>query len=319
MPAVREEFHVMMDCPQCGHPVGSWLEEVPTADLSAENASDAEMTEEVEMDCETCGESFSATIRAHWGGWEVFLTDDPSKTGTFDHYDYNYDEWIDDLEPEAQPRAIFDQAITDWRKLVHGIADKQSGSAAVNRMLLVQLFSIVEAYLADAIIKLAHDDEGVASAIIQWHPDLKEEIVSLRRVAREPHLVRDIAVAQLKKTQFHRFELVDGMLKASLAHDMLPADDAARAIVMKSIQTRHHCVHRNGRDPDGELVTTLTVDYLVDLAAHLADIVARLAYRIERGKAPEPAKPNPGLEALLKDPFDQYPEEITSPVDGRPS
>ena len=54
-------------------------------------------------------------------------------------------------------------------------------------------------------------------------------------------------------------------------------------------------------------MTTLTVDYLVDLAAHLADIVARLAYRIEKGKAPEPAKPNPALAAVMEDPFDQYP------------
>jgi hypothetical protein len=303
---VEEEFHVIAYCPQCGWPVDAWLEEVPRANPDRY----VEATAEVELDCETCGRSFDVTIRTRLnGGWEAFLTEDPSEAATFEHYDYRYDEWINELEPEPHPRAIFNEAIKEWGDLVDDIADKASGSAAVNRMLLVQLFSIVEANLSDAILKLAHDDPSVASAIIQWHPELKGENVSLKRVATEPNLVRDIVVAQLRKTQFHRFQFVDGLLKASLAHDMLPADKDIRDVVMASVQTRHHCVHRNGRDPEGRLVTTLTIDYLVDLAAHLGDIVARLADRIE-GAGRDPAHTR--LKAIMEDPFDQYPRPDAS-------
>ena len=220
---IKEEFHVVMRCPTCQHLVEAWPEEVPRADLGAETAHDAEATTEIELDCETCGESFSATVHAHLGGWEVYLTGDPFHEGTFEHFDYTFDEWINEMEPEPHPRANFEEAIKEWARLLDAIADKRSGSASSNRMLLVQLFSIVEAYLADAIVKLAYDDPSVAAAIIQWHPELKDENVSLKRVATEPNLVRDIVVAQLRKTQFHRFELVNGMLRACLKHHLLPA------------------------------------------------------------------------------------------------
>ncbi len=283
--SVEEEFGVTAYCPTCGFPVQAWLWEAPSADLSSDIARNAVATETVELDCETCGHSFDVTIRAHPGGWDAFLTDDPSMKATFEHYDYRYDEWINELEPEQHPRTIFEEAINELIKLIDDIAEKNSGSAAVNRMLLVQLFSIVEAYLADAIIKLVHDDNALAADIVRWHPELKSENVSLKRVATEPNLVRDIVVAQLKKTQFHRFEFVSGMLKASLTHDLLPKDKADRNVVMKAIELRHHCVHRNGRDAEGKLVTSVTVIYLADLAAHLTDIVNRLADRIERGDA----------------------------------
>jgi hypothetical protein len=133
-------------------------------------------------------------------------------------------------------------------------------------MLLVQLFSILEAYLADAIIKLAFDEPGVAAAIVEWHPELKDQQISLKRVATEPYLMRDLVIDQLRKTQFHRFEFVNGMLRASFDHHMLPKDKGRRDILLKSVQRRHDCAHRNGRNQDGHVLGDLTVAYLEALA-----------------------------------------------------
>ncbi|HMQ92508.1 MAG TPA: hypothetical protein PKA33_15925 [Amaricoccus sp.] len=300
---IKEEFHVVMHCPRCGHVVDAWPEEVPVADTSTERASDGEATIEIELDCKTCAESFSATIRAHLGGWEVFLTDDPSQTGTFEHFDYHYDEWIDELEPELHPRGIFDASMQEWRLMLNNISDDRYVSAG-NRMLLVQLFSILEAYLSDAVVNLAHGDQKVVAAIIKWHPELKGANVSLARVAAEPDLARNIVVAQLRKMQFHRFEFVNGMLRAAIGHHLLPGEKAARDLVLKSTRLRHACVHGNGRDQDGKYVAEVTPQYLSVLADHFSDIVTRLAFRIDEGGEKRQAS---GLESLFRDPFDQRP------------
>jgi hypothetical protein len=276
---IEEEFHVVAHCPQCGVPAEAWPSDMTISNLAAETVREEAAEATIDLDCETCGNTFAVTIRANVGEWEVFLTDDPSKMGTFEHY--SYDDWINDIAPEPHPRAIFDKAIGEWAHLLDTIADKKSGSAGTNRMLLVQLFSIVEAYLSDAIIKLVHEEPGVTAAVVQWHPDLKDEQISLKRVATEPDIVRDMVVAQLRKTQFHRFEFVNGMLRAAIDHHLLPAQKDRRDMVLKSVQLRHDCAHRNGRDQEGNILDILTTQYLSELAGYFMDIIAALANRID--------------------------------------
>ncbi|MBY3531245.1 hypothetical protein HFN72_35980, partial [Rhizobium laguerreae] len=207
----NEEYHIVANCPICGVPAEAWPSGLPKVKWTADGFH-GETAEQVELECETCDHSFDVTVRAHRDGWEVYLSADPVKKGMLEHL--VYDDWIDEIPPESHPRAIFDEAIREWTRLLETIGDKRSGSAGTNRMLLVQLFSILEAYLADAIIKLVSDEPEIAAAIVQWHPELKDEQISLKRVATEPDLVRNVVVAQLRKTQFHRFEFVNGMLRA---------------------------------------------------------------------------------------------------------
>ncbi|MER9915383.1 MULTISPECIES: hypothetical protein [unclassified Mesorhizobium] len=282
---IEGEFHIVAHCPICGVPAEAWPDEVPGPDLSAESASEAVTTGDIEIECETCGAEFPVTIVAHLSGWDAHLTDDPSKKAKIERIDYSYDDWLEDLQPEPHPREIFDQAIHDWSGLLQVIADKKSGVAAVNRMLLVQLFSILEAYLSDAVIKLAFDDAEVAKAIVEWHPDLKEQQVSLKKVASEPTLVRDMVVAQLRKTQFHRFDFLNGLLRVTIGHHLLPKDKAQRDMILQSVQSRHHCVHRNGRDSEGNVLNILTVEYLSRLAGCFSETVAGLAAAIDKIEA----------------------------------
>ncbi len=281
---VKEEFHIVANCPTCGTPCELWLTEVPTADLAAETAHDAESTEDVDLECTDCGEGFSMTIRAGLAGWEVFLTDDPAQKGKFEHLDYGYDEWLEQMEPEPHPRTIFDLAVHEWSDLVHKLADRNDGGAGINRMLFMQLFSIVEAFLADAIQRLAFDYDDVATAIVLWNPKLAKENVTLKTVAEKPDIVREIVIESLRRMQYHNFELVDGLTKAALNHRILPQGDdnrEARDAIMGSVIWRHHCVHRNGRDLDGNMLDSITIQFLNKLSGLMVSMAADLDFAID--------------------------------------
>ncbi|WP_201409911.1 hypothetical protein [Mesorhizobium sp. J8] len=292
------EFHVLIRCPSCGSLAEAWLDEVPTADLTSDSAADAAATGEIEIECETCGNEIPVTITADLAGWQAHLTEDPDAKVEIERLDYSsYDDWLEELQPEPHPRAIFTQAIGEWTSLLHTIGDKRSGVSGINRMLLVQLFSIVEAYLSDAVIKLAFENPAVAKAIVTWHPDLKGERVSLPKVASQPNLVRDTVVDQLrKKTQFHRFEFLNSMLRVAIGHHLLPSDKAERDLVLQSVQNRHYCVHRNGRDVDGNILGGVTVDYLSRLSRSFTAIVEGLAKAI---KEIEVQRPSPLPDEIL--------------------
>ncbi|AID30463.1 hypothetical protein BFX40_02725 [Mesorhizobium sp. SEMIA 3007] len=283
---VEGEFHVVAHCPVCGVPAEAWLDEVPAPDLTAESAADAISTGDIELECETCGNEFPVTVTAHlFGRWEAHLTDDPKTKVEIERLDYSYDDWLEDMEPEPHPREIFDAAIGEWFNLLRGMGDRKSGAAGINRMLLVQLFSILEAYLSDAVIKLAFDDLKVAKAIVESHPELKKQTVTLIKVASEPNFVRDTVIAQLRQTQFHRFEFLNGILHKAIGHYLLPKEKVMRDLVLLSVQNRHHCVHRNGRDADGNTLDSLTIDYLTQLAGCFMAMVADLAPAIEELEA----------------------------------
>jgi hypothetical protein len=274
-----DEFQIVANCQVCGVPADAWPSGLPKVKWTADGI-DGDTTDQIELECETCDHDFEVTVRAHMDGWEVFLTDDPSKKGLLEHF--AYDDWIDEIPVETHPRAIFDEAIREWSVLLATIADRRSGSAGTHGMLLVQLFSILEAYLADAVIKLAFDEPGVAAAIVQWHPELKDQHISLKRVATEPTLMRDLVIEQLRKTQFHRFEFINGMLRASIDHHMLPTDKGQRDVLLKSVQRRHDCAHRNGRNQDGQVLGDLTVAYLEGLAGQFKHVVASTRYTHRR-------------------------------------
>lgn len=281
---VKEEFHIVASCPTCGMPCELWLTEVPTADLTADTAHDAESTEEVDLECTKCGDGFSMTIRAGLGGWEVFYTDDPSRKGKFEHLDYGYDEWIEQMEPEPHPRTIFDLAIHEWSDLVHKLADRNDGGAGINRMLFMQLFSIVEAFLSDAIMRLAFDYEEVATAIVVWNPALAKESVTLKTVAEKPDIVREKVIEALRRMQYHNFEMVDGLTNAILKHRILPQgaeNKDGRDAIMGSVIRRHHCVHRNGRDLEGNMLDSITIQFLSKLSGLMVSMAADLDFAID--------------------------------------
>ncbi|MBP2238101.1 hypothetical protein J2Z31_004628 [Sinorhizobium kostiense] len=275
---IREEFQLLLQCPVCGVPCEAWPERMPVAISDVEG--EADITGEFEIECDECGQTTDVTVTAHLLGWTAHVSGNPSHEVQVNHYDYGDDQWLEDLEPEPHPYTNYRAAISEWHSLLKELGEAGDASGR-NRMLLVQLFSILEAYLSDAVISLVYNNSEILNAIVAWHPELKEEKVSLASVAANPHLVRDTIVSRLRKTQFHRFEHVNGMLRAAIRHPILPADKETRGEVLRAAKIRHDCVHRNGRDQEGNLVTGITGRYLWDLAGVFDDMVNKLHRRIE--------------------------------------
>lgn len=273
---VREEFQLLLNCGTCGVPCEVWPNQMPRP----WPGSDVEATAIFEAECEECGQTTEVTVTADLSGWLAHVSGDPETHVQVNHYDYSEDDWLEDLEPELHPFTNYKAASREWRKHLRELGETDDASGR-NRMLLVQLFSIVEAYLSDAVIGIAHEFPDVLNSIVAWHPDLKEEKVSLSSVAANPNFVRDMVISRLRRTQFHRFEHVNGMLRAALQHHFLPSDKEARRRVLESAKIRHFCVHRNGRDQDGNLVSGITDRYLLGLVNLFDEMLLSLRNRIE--------------------------------------
>jgi len=179
-------------------------------------------------------------------------------------------------EPEPEPDAygIFLQAMADWKSNVRELGTPH-GASSRNRMLFVTLYSIMEAYLSDAIIGAAMEDVAVQRKMLKLD-GLKDKQVSLETILDKPDIVRDMVKTTLHGLSFHNLGAVNGICGSCLGKQILPREKEDRALVMKSIDKRHDCVHRNGNTKAGMLHDDITREYLDQLGEMFEEMAKTL-------------------------------------------
>jgi hypothetical protein len=236
-------------CPICSHPAAAWVDMAADEDYLAE-----------EVECLNREDSHSWTVELQdtATGVRGRISKHPGVDVSVTPLDTS-DDWDDPL-PEPGSYGIFLEALEEWRYNVTDLGEEDGGSSR-NRMLFTTLYSIVEAYLSDTIIGAAIADTTVQRHMLKLE-GLKGTVVSLETILDKPTIVRDLVKTALQAMSFHNLPVVNGIAKVAFGKPILPDDAGDRALVMKSIDKRHDCVHRNGKDKEDNQHTDITVDYL---------------------------------------------------------
>lgn len=274
----RHDCEVSFACPSCGRNVSA---SVRAPSVDGDMRSDATEEASEVLECLYCDTDWAVDLVATNEGLSATILDHPSAQVHLSTIDWSSDEhWEDYPEPEPEPHGIFEQAFKEWRVLLGTIGNEKSGSSSENRMLLVQLYAIVEAYLSDAIVGLALRDRVIRAKLISAIPSLSGKTVSLTTLAEKPEIVWDMVKSALQETSFHSLNNVDGICKRALGSSILPKEKINRDILISSVSLRHDCVHRNGRTKDGNLRDEITSQYLHKLGRLISGLAYDLDVRI---------------------------------------
>ncbi|MBY3258464.1 hypothetical protein HFO09_29295 [Rhizobium laguerreae] len=275
----RPDHDLAFFCPKCGYRCEASVKAPDLLQYGEEDEGDYGV--EI-VECMRCDATWRIEITPGHESYGVAVAGHPETEVTFTAFDWSsYDEDWDELpEPEPQPHDIFQEALKDWWALLGKLGDKDSGAASVNRMLFVQLFSIFEAYLSDEIIGLAMRDSDVRKPIVKTLPALTKQAVSLSTVAENPDLVRDEVRKALQLVSFHNLALVNTICNNALGVPLLPKPKDARDLLVKAVNSRHDCVHRNGNDVDGKVLSDVTVDWLMSLSKHFESMARLLTSKV---------------------------------------
>ncbi|MBZ9810718.1 hypothetical protein [Mesorhizobium sp. ESP-6-2] len=273
----RPDHEVSFRCPDCGHLAAAHVR-VPSVDEGSRDSVSDERVEEIE--CLNCDSSWTLEMCADNKGLRLELFGYPAVDISASPLDISDDNWDDDPPPEPDAHSIFDNALQEWRVLLGTFSDEKDGDASENRMLFTHLFSIVEAYLSDAIISLAMADTKVQARMIKVLPILKDKTVSLETIAGNPNIVRDMVRSALQDVSFHNLINVDKICGVALGKPLLPDLKDDRDLLVASIQMRHDCVHRNGRDKSGKRHDIITNTYLAKLGKLFKQMATDLDARI---------------------------------------
>jgi hypothetical protein len=274
----RPDYEISFSCPSCDCKILSSIR-APSLEEYADEESTEETIEKIE--CLYCDATWTVELIATKDDLVATVLDRPSTPVSFSEIDWSNDGyWEDYPEPEPDPHSIFKEALEGWRKLLGTIGDENGGASSENRMLLIQLYSIVEAYLSDAIVGLALRDRSVQTNLISVIESLKDKSVTLSTVAERPEIVRDMVKEALQKSSFHSLVNVNSMCIKALERPILPAEKADRDMLLASVELRHDCVHRNGRDKAGNVHNRITIQYLQRLGRMFRRLASGLDERI---------------------------------------
>ncbi|MDX0759792.1 hypothetical protein GOD62_28035 [Sinorhizobium medicae] len=266
------DYEVNFLCPVCGQPAAGYM---------ASEEADTDLVEEIA--CLNPEEDRSWTVR-------ILRSHNRTRAQLDGHPGVPVNVvpgWMpsgwDEPEPEPGAYGIFQEAMRDWKKNVVELSTME-GTGSRNRMLFVTLYSILEAYLSDTIIGSAMEDVGVQRKMLKLE-GLKEKQISLETILDKPDIVREMVKMTLQGLSFHKLAQVNGMCEAAFGKPILPGDRDERALVMKSIDKRHDCVHRNGVTKEGTKHDDITSDYLLKLGALFENMGVTLDTAVSQAQA----------------------------------
>tara|TARA_R110002020_G_scaffold25225_8_gene82133 strand:- start:6045 stop:6707 length:663 start_codon:yes stop_codon:yes gene_type:complete len=182
------------------------------------------------------------------------------------------------------PAMIFKFATYD----IDHIAAEMEGRGligALNRMLLVQYFSAIEAYLSDRLIRLVLDDRKAMSALVKGNKEWVAAKIDVVELASNPNAIRDWVQMRLRELMYHNFVKIDHNYRSALGSTIFP-DEATKKTLLEFVPVRHDCVHRYGRDHDGQerSINKSDLERLSDaLESMVTHLEAAFARRAEAG------------------------------------
>ncbi len=281
MSSVKEYMHelwsqvdaeVTFTCPHCRNPVSKWLKIA---------GDDPEQFEEVACEFDEDEDAWTVIIRHDENGWSAELEEDPDVDVTI-NVDDSYEDWYES-EPEPGAYGIFCDAMGDWKRNLLELSTP-GGASSRNRMLFGTLYSIAEAYFSDAIIGMAEIDTNLQRQMLKLK-SLKDRRVTLTTVLQKPTIVRDMVKTALQALSFHDLKQVNWISEKAFKKSILPRDQEDRKLILMSVGKRHDCIHRNGRDKDGNQHDDITSDYLKKVGAIFESMAETLEEAIRDAKA----------------------------------
>ena len=278
------ESDIFFGCPKCGKDVRTVVAVPEPNWRGVESTSDIVTDGEATVTCPECKELFLAEVHNYGSGCDVKLVEFPDIRVQADMPFFSPpdpDLWTDEDEaPPPDPHTTFEDSYRAAWKLLFDRGE-DNGNHLLNRMIFTHFLTAMEAYLCDTLIKHIRADNDALKALLAKDKNLKEMKFTLEEIEADSNIVLTNVERYLRSIRYHNLPMVDFLYRTALDTPIL-MDRATNAQLLKAVQYRHDCVHRNGFDRDGNRLEVFTVDYVQRVARLIQSLVNRVAEAYDR-------------------------------------
>jgi predicted nucleic-acid-binding Zn-ribbon protein len=261
------------NCPACGHPNVQEIE-VPELDFSAEKTSDMATDGWIEITCDNCTMAFAGHVYVNVGEtcFEIIEPVNFSFSGDMPMYEPEVD-----YEPAEDPYSIVTEALGHLDEMI-GTAGPANDAQFVNRLVFAGAISSLEAYLGDTLINAVQEKADIRNALLKNHKELGAISATAAELAVDPEVITKRLITALRGYLYHNLPRVIALYQAAFGVH-IAASKAERDVLFLAMPRRHDCVHRNGRDPQGEKLTVFTNEYVQEVITAIRAVVTHIEFR----------------------------------------
>lgn len=185
-----------------------------------------------------------------------------------------FDEYTDEHDSQTKFHSDFRYTLNELLVL-----SNSNDNVVLQRMVFSSVITAMEAYLSDTMKCHVLNRHAFKRRFVESYSTfINKKIQSSTIFSFMDSLDREIS-EEIDKISFHNIQVVTGLYKNVLLCSF-PEDKIAQ--LSKSVETRHHIVHRNGRTTDGSIIVITDTD-VIDLIELVGDVVENIDKQILDG------------------------------------
>ncbi len=222
----------------------------PIPNIFADKSSNSNIENEEFICCEYCGRDYEVSIIAGTSGGTVEIMDIDDFV-VHEHYSISeFDNDYFDAVIASEPYSNFQAEMENIKAL---IAINEICSDNIRTTLYRYLYSAcitcLEDYLSSTIIQKIMSNEVYFKNFVKGYKDFSKEKFTINEIYKKLDDLNNIVKNKLSNIIYHNLAKVQPIYEKTFK---IPFPNISE--LSKAVKKRHHMVHRNGKDTDGNTV-----------------------------------------------------------------
>lgn len=245
--AIKLEFK----CNDCSDIIKTEEFGLPYPNYMEDKASDSYVSIEESAVCENCGKDFTINISVGFGDAFVTIEElgskDELKIIGIPDYDEFVDEQIDSFLATCTIFSSFNNEISNLRKLNELKLNDDELEKILKRQIYSGVVTCLEDYLSTTLINKVLKDDSLFRRFVETYKGFKDKKFSLNQIFMQQEELRKKVKRTLLDIIYHNLDKIKGIYENTFQIKFPDIE-----VMMKIINNRHHMVHRNGKNKDGQ-------------------------------------------------------------------
>lgn len=241
-------------CSECGEEIEEIIESLPSPNFMSERDtySGTQETDCTDIECPNCHKDYNIQLASSMYGGELY-SDDLDEDTEMEIEDIEDDYFKDYSEIVESNSLFFDTFCIQMeanKRLFENSVLAPDLEIALDKLLFANLITCLETYLSDALINIVLNNENYLKRFVENFKDYKVSSLKLCDIFKKMKSLKKQVKEDLFALMYHNLPKIKAIYKTTLNIDFPNNIDD----VMKKIYVRHHLVHRNGKDQDGNQI-----------------------------------------------------------------
>jgi len=160
--------------------------------------------------------------------------------------------------------------------------DDRNQSEMLNRMLLVQCISCLEAYLSDTLIARVTTLPSLLAKLYEVDSTLRNEKILVSEFIADNDLPLKKSRVYLEGLVYHNIPKIEALYRQILDVSFEYGDGESKNVLFSAIQSRHDFVHRNGKTKETGDLRMIDKKYISRVLLVIEHLVGQIEARLKQ-------------------------------------